>query len=105
VSLLAASLAVTVAGNACDASPAGEQGAVACAGRDLALVSAQISATVIIDDADALGLALMLVRSLVERPDGQVLLIAAVAPGSPLVQALADAVIAVVRQVEMGRNA
>ena len=89
-SLLAASLAVTAAGNKWDASPAGEQGAVARAGRELARVSAQIPAAVIIDDADALDLdlALTLVRSLAERPDGQVLLIAAAAPGSPLVQAL-----------------
>jgi hypothetical protein len=89
-SLLAASLAVTAAGNAWDASPAGEQGAVARAARELARVSVSVPVAVIIDDADCLdpGLAVTLIRGLAGRRDGQVLVVAAAAPGSGLEHAL-----------------
>jgi hypothetical protein len=89
-SLLVASLAVTAAGNTWDVSPAGEQGAVARAARELARVSASVPVAVIIDDADCLdpGLAVALIRGLAGRRDGQVLVVAAAAPGSGLVRAL-----------------
>jgi hypothetical protein len=103
-SLLAMSLAVTAAGNAWDASPAGEQGAAARAARELARISVQIPAAVIIDDADQLDpdLGQALIRNLAERPDGQILVIAAAAPHSSLVQALAkDAGSALAGRVRM----
>jgi hypothetical protein len=89
-SLLVASLAVTAAGNAWDGSPAGEAGGVARAARAVARVSVQVPVVVAIDDADCLdvGLALALIHGLVGRWDGQVLVVAAAAPGSALVTAL-----------------
>jgi hypothetical protein len=89
-SLLVASLAVTAAGNAWDASPAGEQGAVARAARELARVSMSVPVAVIVDDADCLdpGLAATLIRGLAGRRDGQVLVVVAAAPASRLVRAL-----------------
>jgi hypothetical protein len=89
-SLLAASLAVTAAGNVWDASPSGEAGGVARAGRALARVSASVPVVVIVDDADCLdpGLAVALLRALAGRPDGQVLVVAAAAPDSDLVRML-----------------
>ena len=88
--LLVASLAVTAAGSAWDDSPAGEAGGIARAARYLARVSAQIPIVVIIDDADCLdpGLALALIHGLVGRVDGQMLVVAAAAPGSDLAAAL-----------------
>jgi tetratricopeptide (TPR) repeat protein len=90
-SLLVASLAAKIAGNAWDASPAGEAGGVARAARDLARVSVSVPVVVIIDDADCLdlSLALALIRGLTGRVDGQVLAVAAAAPDSGLVRALA----------------
>ena len=84
--LLVASLAVTAAGSAWDDSPASEAGGVARAARVLARVSVQVPVVVIIDDADCLdpGLALALIRGLAGRLDGQVLVVAAAAPGSDL---------------------
>ena len=81
-----ASLAVTAAGSAWDDSPAGEAGGVARAARALARLSESVPVVVIIDDADCLdpGLALVLIRSLAGRADGQVLVVAAAAPGSDL---------------------
>jgi hypothetical protein len=88
--LLVASLAVTAAGSAWDDSPAGEAGGVARAARTLARLSESVPVVVIIDDADCLdpGLALVLIRSLAGRADGQVLVVAAAAPGSDLVDTL-----------------
>jgi hypothetical protein len=90
-SLLAASLAVTAAGNAWDASVGGEQGLVARTARELAVISVQIPAVVIIDDGDCLdvALALALIRNLASHPDGQVLVVVAAAPGGALARALA----------------
>jgi hypothetical protein len=89
-SLLVASLAVTAAGNVWDGSPDGEAGDVARAARALARVSVSVPVAVIVDDADCLdvGLAVALLRGLVGREDGQVLVVAAVAPDSGLVRAL-----------------
>jgi Tetratricopeptide repeat len=89
-SLLAASLAVTAGGNAWDRSPAGEQGAVGRAARAVAAVSVKIPVAVIIDDADRLdpALAVTLIRNLAGRHDGQVLVVAAAAPGSDLMRTL-----------------
>jgi Tetratricopeptide repeat len=86
VPLLLASLAVTAAGNAWDGSPAGQQGAVARAARYLAAVSASVPVVVIIDDADHLDpdLAVTMIENLAGRYDGQVLVVAAVQPGSVL---------------------
>jgi hypothetical protein len=84
--LLVASLAVTAAGSAWDDSPAGEAGGVARAARVLARLSVSVPVVVIVDDADCLdpGLALALIRGLAGRRDGQVLVVAAAAPGSDL---------------------
>jgi hypothetical protein len=84
--LLLASLGVTAAGNAWDASPAGQQGAVARAARRLAAVSVTAPVLVIVDDADELdaGLAVMMIESLAGRYDGRVLVVAAVRPGAAL---------------------
>jgi hypothetical protein len=84
--LLLASLAVTAAGNAWDASPAGQQGAVARAARRLAAVSVSAPVLVIVDDADQLdaGLVVTMIESLAGRYDGRVLVVAAVRPGAPL---------------------
>lgn len=91
-SLLVASLAVTAAGNAWDSSPAGERGAVARAARELARVSVSAPIVVVIDDADCLdpGLAVTLIRGLVGRRDGQVLVVAMAGSHSGLVRALAS---------------
>jgi hypothetical protein len=88
--LLVASLAATAAGSAWDDSPAGEAGGVARAARYLARLSGQVPVVVIIDDADCLdpGLALALIRGLAGRVDGQVLVVAAAAPGTELAKAL-----------------
>jgi hypothetical protein len=91
VSLLVASLTVTAAGNVWDGSPAGEAGGVARAARALARVSVSVPVVVVVvDDADCLdvGLALALIRGLAGRRDGQVLVVAAAAPGSDLVRTL-----------------
>jgi hypothetical protein len=86
VALLLGSLAVTAVGNAWDASPAGRQGALARAARAVAAVSAVAPVAVLIDDADRLdpGLAVAMIENLASRYDGQVLVVAVVAPGSQL---------------------
>ena len=91
-SLLLASMAVTAAGNAWDANPAGQQGALARAARSVAAVSAAVPVLVIIDDADRLDqdLALTMIGNLAERHDGQVLVVTVVRPSSPLAAALSS---------------
>jgi hypothetical protein len=81
---------LTAAGNAWDASPAGEEGAVARAARAVAAVSVSVPVVVVIDDADRLdpGLALTVVKNLAGRYNGQVLVVAAAGPGCELVAAL-----------------
>ena len=94
VSVLVGSLAVTAAGNAWDASPAGEAGAVARAARAVADVSVSVPVVVIIDDADGLdlGLAVTLIRNLAGRHGGQVLVVAAAGRDSELAEALVSGV-------------
>ncbi len=92
LALLLASLAVGAAGREWDASPAGQEGAVARAARAIAALSVSLPVVVMIDDADRIEprLAVMLVESLIERHDGQVLVIAAAAADSVLVSGLAS---------------
>jgi hypothetical protein len=86
VPLLLTSLAVTAAGNAWDASPSGQQGTVARAARAVAAVSVAAPVLVTVDDAELLdlGLAVTMIENLADRHDGQVLVVATVAPGGDL---------------------
>ena len=86
VPLLLASLAVTAAGNAWEASPAGQQGAVARAARAVAAVSVPAPVLVTVDDAELVdqGLAVTMIENLASRRDGQVLVLATLTPGSDL---------------------
>ena len=86
VSLLLAPLAATAAQNVWDASPAGQQGVLARAARAVAAVSAGVPVTVLLDDADRfdVGLMALMIDNLASRLDGQVLVVAAVRPGSEL---------------------
>ena len=86
VSLLMAPLAATAAQNAWDASPAGQQGVLARAARAVAAISAEVPVAVILDDADRFdpGLATVMIDNLASRLDGQVLVAAAIRPGSKL---------------------
>ena len=86
VSLLLASLGATGAQNAWDASPAGQQGVLARAARAVAAVSAEVPVAVLVDDADRFDVDLMalMIDNLASRLDGQVLVVAAVHPGSEL---------------------
>ena len=86
LSLLLASLGATAAQNAWDASPAGQQGVLARAARAVAAVSAEVPVTVLVDDADRFDVNLMalMIDNLASRLDGQVLVVAAVHPGSDL---------------------
>jgi tetratricopeptide (TPR) repeat protein len=88
--MLAANIAVGAAARVWDDSPAGEEGAVARLARAVARVSVSIPVVVMIDDADHIDadLALTLMGRLIERYDGQVLVIAAVDPGSTLMSSL-----------------
>jgi hypothetical protein len=90
VSLVLAPLAATAAQNAWDASPAGQQGVLARAARAVAAVSAEVPVTVLVDDADRFDVSLMvlMIDNLADRLDGQVLVVAAVHPGSALAAAL-----------------
>jgi hypothetical protein len=86
LSLLLTSLATTAAGNAWDASPAGQQGSLARAARAVAAVSVAVPVAVIIDDAETLdpGLAAVMIENLAGRYNSRVLVVAAVTPGSSL---------------------
>ena len=90
ISFLLAGLAVGAAGKAWDGSLAGQDGALARAARAVAAVSVSVPVVVIVDDADCLdvSLAVALVENLTARHDGQVLIIAAMDPGSALAGAL-----------------
>jgi hypothetical protein len=91
VGLLLAGLGVGAAGKVWDTSPAGQEGAVARLARAVAAVSASLPVVVIIDDADRLDprMAVTLVKNLIQRADGQVLVVVVTAdPGSDLVSAL-----------------
>jgi hypothetical protein len=88
--LLLASIGVGAAGRLWDQTPAGRDGALTRTARSVAAVSAAVPVLVVIDDADELdaGLAGTLIDNLIERPDGQVLVVAAADPDSGLVRAL-----------------
>lgn len=90
VPLLLTSLAVTATGNAWDTSPAGQQGAVARAGRLVAAVSTDIPVAVLIDNADRLDpdLATAMIDNLASRYEGRVLVVAVAESGSTLVDNL-----------------
>jgi hypothetical protein len=93
VGFLVAGLVAGAGGKAWDASPAGQDGAVARAARAVAATSARVPVVVIIDDADCLdeGLALAMIGNLAARQDGHVLVVAAVDPGGALKPALTGA--------------
>jgi len=90
VGLLLAGIGVGVAGKAWDTSPAGQEGPVAKLARAVAALSVSMPAVVIIDDADEIepDLAIILIENLIERINGQVLVIAAVQPGGDLLTTL-----------------
>jgi tetratricopeptide (TPR) repeat protein len=92
VGFLLSGLAVGKAGTAWDATPAGQDGALARTARAVAATSVRLPVVVIIDDADQLdeGLALTLIENLAARHDGHVLTVAAVDPDSGLKKALTD---------------
>ncbi len=90
VSLTGLSRLLSAAARRRDDSPTGEAGAVARAGRAVAAVSVKVPVVVVVDDADLLdpGLARAMIGGLAGRYDGQVLVVAAVCPGSDLVAGL-----------------
>jgi hypothetical protein len=90
ISFLVAGLAAGAAQKAWDASPAGQDGALARTARAIAAVSVHVPVVVIVDDADCLdvGLAVTLAENLTARHGSQVLLVAATDPGSALAGAL-----------------
>jgi hypothetical protein len=90
VGLLLAGAAAGAAGKAWDDSVAGQEGMVARLARAVASASASVPVVVIIDDTDRLelDLAVVLVENLIERIDGQVLVVAAVSPSGDLMAAL-----------------
>jgi hypothetical protein len=90
VSLLLAPLGATAAQNAWDTSSAGQQGVLARTARAVAAVSAEGPVTVLLDDAGQfdVGLMTLMIDNLASRLDGQVLVVAAVRPGSELAAAL-----------------
>jgi hypothetical protein len=90
ISLLLAGLAAAAAGSMADQDPASENGAAARAARVVAAVSASVPTLVIIDDADELAadLAVTVVENLIDDHRSQVLVAAAVDPGSDVAAAL-----------------
>ena len=87
---LLASLAAEAAGRVWDDTVAGQDGGLARLARAVAAVSVSLPVVVVIDDADSLetALAVTLAENLVERHDGQVLVVAAADPGGELIPAL-----------------
>jgi hypothetical protein len=90
VGLLLTGEGVGAASRMWDTSPAGQEGAVARLARAVAAVSVSLPVVVVIDDADRLdpALAVTLIENLIERADGQVLVVAAADPGSDLISTL-----------------
>jgi hypothetical protein len=86
VGFLLASVAVGAVATAWDTSPAGQEGTLARVARAVAAVSVTAPVVVILDDVDQLDpdLAVTLIENLVSRPDGRVLVAAAVNPDSRL---------------------
>ncbi len=94
--LLLGTLVVTAAGNAWDASVAGEQGGLARAARAaraLATVSVAAPVAVVIEETDQLApdLLVTMIENLVGLPDGRVLVVAVTGPGSALAAELGTA--------------
>jgi hypothetical protein len=90
ISLVLAGLTAAAAGNVADEDPTSENGAAARAARVVAAVSASVPTLVIIDDADELatGLAVTVIENLIGDRHSQVLVAAAVDPGSDVATAL-----------------
>lgn len=90
VAVLLANLTVGGVAKLWDTSAAGQEGMVAKLARAIATMSASIPVLVTIDDADRLklDLSVVLIENLIERVNGQVLVIAAVDPCGDLVSAL-----------------
>jgi hypothetical protein len=88
--LLLAGIGVGAANRIWDGGPAGQEGALARSARAVAAESAAVPVLVVIDEADQIDreLAVTLVENLIERHDGQVLVVVAADPGSGLVRAL-----------------
>jgi tetratricopeptide (TPR) repeat protein len=87
---LLAGVAVGAASTAWDTSTTGQEGMLARIARSVAAVSVTAPVMVILDDADRLNpdLVATLMENLIGRPDGRVLVAAAVDPGSGLADAL-----------------
>ena len=90
VGLLLASVGAGAASRVWDDSPAGQEGAIAKLARAVAALSVSVPVVVIIDDADwlELDLAVVLIENLIERINGQVLVVAAVSSDGKLLPAL-----------------
>jgi tetratricopeptide (TPR) repeat protein len=89
-SFLLAGMAANAGSRLWDGSLAGQEGGLARAARAVAALSVEVPIVVIIDDADYLDhdLAVILIENLCARNNGQVLVAAAVNPGSSLAEAL-----------------
>ena len=90
ISLLVASLAAAAKGSLAGDSPGDANSAAARAAQVVAAVSASAPTLVVIDDADYLepGLAVTVIENLIDQPDSQVLVVAAVDLGSDVAAAL-----------------
>lgn len=90
ISLLLAGLAAAAKGSLADDSPADANSAAARAAQVVAAVSASAPILVVIDDADHVepSLALTVIENLIDQPDSQILVVAAVDLGSDVAAAL-----------------
>jgi hypothetical protein len=90
ISLLMAGLAAAAKGSLADGTPAETNTAAARAARVVAAVSESAPTLVVIDDADYLepSLAVTVIENLIDQPDSQVLVVAAVDLGSDVAAAL-----------------
>lgn len=88
--LLVASTGVGAAARLWDESAAGEQGQLARAAAAVARLSVSLPMVVVLDDADRLDpdVALVMIENLIERHNGQVLVVATASPKSPLLSEL-----------------
>jgi len=88
--LLVASTGVGAAARLWDETGAGQQGQLARAAAAVARLSVSLPMVVVVDNADRLdpGLALVMIESLIERHNGQILVVATASPGSPLLSEL-----------------
>ena len=88
--LLVASTGVGAAGKLWDDTLAGRQGQLARAASAVARLSVSLPIAVIVDNADRLdpSLALVMIERLIERHNGQVLVVATASPESPLLAEL-----------------